>query len=64
MNFYQFHSSELTVTKSSQGVVLVQDEFSDAAPGADRSLSETSPSTSSYIGDDDYGDDDGICTNL
>ncbi|WOG98906.1 hypothetical protein DCAR_0418252 [Daucus carota subsp. sativus] len=38
--------------------VSSSDEFSDAAPGADRSLSETSPSTSSYIGDDDYGDDD------
>ncbi|KAL8131059.1 hypothetical protein AgCh_007115 [Apium graveolens] len=35
------------------------DESSDAVPGSDGSLSETSPSTSSLIGDDnDYGDDD------
>lgn len=47
-------------------VVLVQDESSDAVPGADGSLSERSPSTSSFIGyDNDYGDDDdGISTPL
>ncbi|KAK1405583.1 Sentrin-specific protease 7 [Heracleum sosnowskyi] len=37
------------------------DESSDAVPDADGSLSERSPSTSSFIGDDnDYGDDNDV----